>query len=485
MITITAELLNGTIRANEGGSVAGANDRRLPEWPPSPARLFAALVSGGGTGEHNRIGTDDEELRKLERATPPLIAASSLDSAPASRLQDRFVVLDTKHKNRVQEYPARKAGLVRPGDRTAPRSPYVTYCWPELELTEQEELALRRRAARVGYLGCADSPVRLGINQESPIDDRLMWRPDDDGTAPISVPYPGYLGVLDRAFEEFRGGGSPRAAGIRRVRVAYRDPQEPVMSGSATSTIWLSLDRSVGYRRVLHVGEALRGALLSSFDSSGFGTPPPLLHGHGIEPGSQHARFLPLPNVGNEYARGQIMGAAIWLPADTDPDLVEAVRVAIARVQNLHLKGGRSIGVELRDPGAVRPWTTNPRRWTTESNVFVSAFPVVHERFGKLTAANAVEVIGAWCENAGLPRPIEAMAQKPSFFDGLPRLAARDVRRSNSESYPFSNVWIRFDKTLVGPLAIGRGRSFGLGLLVPAPDSDQVDDNAKESSDDA
>jgi len=467
VITITAELLHGTIRANRADAVSGASDRLFPEWPPSPARLFAALVNGGGTGEHNRIGTNDEELHKIERATPPLIAASHSEDVPVSAIRERFVVVDAIEKNRVQEYPARTAKALRPGSRSAPRSPYITYCWPELELTNAEVSALRRRAARVGYLGSADSPVRLRINAATPRDDRSMWRPDDDGTASVSVPYPGYLGALDRAFAAFRSHASPRGVAIRRVRVSYDDPSGTMPKSTPSKVVWLSFDRSFGYRRVLQVGEALRGALLSAFEAAGFGEPPPVLHGHGVERGLQHARFLPLPNVGHEHARGQILGAAIWFPLDTDDDLFEMACVAAARIRQLRLAGGTTSAVSLRD-SAAKPWTTNPQRWTRPSRVFTSAFPVVHDRFGRVNETNAAQVVGSWCSNAGLPKPLDVAIDKGPYFAKLPRLAAREVRRTASTArHPFSHVTLTFEDPLVGPLAIGRARSFGLGLLVP------------------
>ena len=60
MISISVELLHGTFRGDPDGS---ANTGRLSrgEWPPSPARLFAALVAADGTGEACQV-TDGAEL---------------------------------------------------------------------------------------------------------------------------------------------------------------------------------------------------------------------------------------------------------------------------------------------------------------------------------------------------------------------------------------------------------------------------------------
>lgn len=468
MITITAELLHGVVRASRSETAAGSQTHSYAEWPPSPARLFAALVAGGGSGQHNRIHTDDSELLALEQAPPPLIIASAEDDVRFSTIEERYVVIDKSAKGAVQNYPARVAQVARPGDRTAPLCPFITYAWPEIELTPDELTNLRRRAARVGYLGAADSPVRLLVNQPTDEDRRVVWSPDDGGTAPVAVPYPGYLGELDRAFSRFRAGIPPRASSLRRVRVNYRPGRAPESDGPAPSVIWCQFDRGVNYRRVLAVAEALRGATMRSYDRLGFGPPPPVLDGHGLPKGSQHARFLPLPDVGHAYARGRILGAAIVLPADTPEEEVERVRVAVGMISHLRLRGGESRRIELRDLGAARPWATNPRRWLRRSVRFASAFPVVHERFGRVSESNVLDSVAPWFVNAGLPEPVSVRLSRVPFFEGLPRLEAREVWRPGStDRYPFSHIVAEFDQPLQGPFAVGRGRSFGLGLMVP------------------
>ena len=469
MISITAELLTGTVRANADDAVAGTGDRNVAEWPPSPARLFQALVAGGGSDEYNRISTDDGELRLLESATPPLIAASASEDVLTSSIQDRFVVLDDRAKNRVHEYAARVSGLIRPGDRTSPKSKYVTYLWPELEADESTLQALRMRAARVSYLGCADSPVRLMVNEETPREDRQVWKPSDTGEASVSVPYVGYLGALDRNFQAFRNGASPRAAKVRRVQVRYRSPESASVAVPSPHLIWLQFDSPFNGRRAMRVGEALRNAVLAKYDDLGLGEPPAVLHGHGLERGTQQARYIPLPDVGYRYSTGRLMGAAIWLPANTPRIVRGNVEVAAADVRDLYLEGGQSHSrVQMRDPSVSAPWTTNPRRWLQPSTRFQSALPVVHERFGKVTAGNTLDIAGQWCRNAGLPAPVEARVGRVPFAKGPARFTAHDVwREGSTKGYPFSHVSLTFGVSVTGPIAIGRGRTFGLGLLAP------------------
>ena len=95
MITITVELLHGWARA------AGASDEALMgtagtggEWPLSPARLFSALVAGGGTGKHRHVSGDDSELLSIEAAGPPTVRADPSSDVAFVPLNERFVVLD-------------------------------------------------------------------------------------------------------------------------------------------------------------------------------------------------------------------------------------------------------------------------------------------------------------------------------------------------------------------------------------------------------
>lgn len=466
MITVTVEYLHGVVRANTGEAIAGSSGDTVAEWPPSPARLFNALVAGGGTvnGRHesstNHVSDDDSELHLLEGATPPLIAADAAEVVRRTEIHPRFVVIDTRADGRVQEYAARKAGLVRPGARVSLRSRFVTFAWPELDPTEKQLNALHRRAARVGYLGCADSPVRIRFNCDSPQDGRTIWRPDDGGTTPVAVPYAGYLDALDNGFRSFLGGESPRAGRVFRARVNYQAENETPKDPEAPILIWLTFDRAVHGRQVRVVGEALQGALLSQFDRA---DAPAVLHGHDTQQGQQHARFIPLIDAGSDHSRGRLHGAVIWLPATATPLEVGEIRLAASKVGQLRIRDGKPIGVRLREGEGL--WSTNPRRWTQPSTTFATVFPAVHERFGKMS--DPLTEIGDWCEHAGVPRPVEVLKGREPFVRGAVTLSAREVWRKSTSRYPYSHVWIRFATPLAGPIVLGRGRTHGLGLLVP------------------
>src|SRR5260221_14637714 len=65
----------------------GRADGGEPEWPPSPLRLFQALVSAATDGGGRALPSDvDGALRWLERRLPPTIFAPPAGRGAAYRL---------------------------------------------------------------------------------------------------------------------------------------------------------------------------------------------------------------------------------------------------------------------------------------------------------------------------------------------------------------------------------------------------------------
>lgn len=156
MLAVEVELLLGTYRADpSGGSIT---DQGRGEWPPAPARLLAALIAADGASSGTAV-----ELEALAAAGPPVIYA---DPDPHFQpLRGRFVVVNERKLKTHQEYPARTGALVRPGERMSPRDRRVTFLYPDFDPDGPMLSALRWRAARIGYLGCADSPVAVTVNR--------------------------------------------------------------------------------------------------------------------------------------------------------------------------------------------------------------------------------------------------------------------------------------------------------------------------------
>ena len=363
MLAISVEFLHGTFRGDpDGAAVTGGLARG--EWPPSPARLFAAFVAADGTRQASRV-TDGRELFWLERLPSPAIHA---ERDPWHQvLRPRFVVEQRggPAKAAHHEYVARKGGLHRPGVRVVPGNPSVLYRW-DTETPEEGTLAsLRRRAARVGYLGTSDSPVRVRVATKMPCGSPgEVFVPDPEGDMRIGVPRPGDVKLLDRMYDDWREWG----ASVTRSqfpallhRETYRSPGGRDEMDRGEVVAWLRLRPSVSGRRMSALTALFKEAVLDRHQRV-HGEPPALLHGHGFtRPGYDLARYLALPDAGYPHSRGRIHGLALWLPPGSDRRERRQARDAARAIDTLV---GRGIEVSVEPHGGEkRPWAAHPLRW--------------------------------------------------------------------------------------------------------------------------
>ncbi len=468
MLAISVEFLHGTFRGDPDGTAKTAVLSR-GEWPPTPFRLLAAFVSADGTRDQCRVSTGDE-LTWFERLPPPTIRAAE---PWHQALRPRFVVKHTRSatKKTHQEYVGKEGAPVRPGCRVSPRHARVVYTWdttPPLPILH----ALRRRAARVGYLGCADSPARVRVMTEAP-----EQQPDDwvftpvvgvDGDLAINVPVPGDVKRLDSLFDLWRTYGADISRGhfpSLRHEVSYctlhpaqkRHPAQQRDLGEVVA--WLRIESPLSGRRVTAVTHLFKQAVLVKHQQM-YGEPPPVLHGHGFTgKGYEQARFLALPDVGFRRSRGRIHGLALWMPPGTDAVECRRARDAATAVRRI---SGEGLNVSVRLDGK-RPVAANPARWCAESRVWVTAFPAIHERHRRLDLAE----VGRWCRHAGLPEPLSFRSARGPLVHGAVDLTPVEVNRPGRPGLPYSHVEFHFPQAVRGPVVIGAGRQRGFGLCVP------------------
>ncbi len=471
MLTITARLLHGIIRAGSPDDTVMAGGQPKGEWPPSPARLFSALVAGDGTRDRCRL-TDGSELVAVEQLGAPRIYADDPGLVEWTDLRPRFVVRDERANGMSQNYPARTNIEVRPGQKASPRTPTVAYVW-DADLDGDAVAAIQVRARRIGYLGCADSPVQIAVSTEGPPDGLVEWTPGGPHAAgpavDLPVPYPGFTDQLDAAYD-----AAARRAWVPNRWERYTPAGVAREDGAPPSVIWLEFRRAVAGRRSLVVATTLREALLDLVDRRLPGRPeaagrraPWVLHGHSIPPGAGHyqlARYLPLSDVGHRHADGAIHGAAVWLPPGFDAATVEVVRAAAFDLRSL-VAPGLDVAVSPRAGGLGR-WSTHPRRWTGPCQRWFSATPAVVERGRR--GGPSVDDVRGWFEHAGHPVPAAVRVSPVPTARGVPRLHPREVHRAGKDRHPFVWLDVVFENPVEGPICVGRGRSFGMGLLAPA-----------------
>lgn len=460
MLRIGCEFLHGVYRGSGSADLALAGSEPEIEWPPSPARLFAALVAAGEGPDH--VGL----LQSLEAAAPPTIDASSFDPEDVTPLVSRYVVLDKREaRSTVQEYPLRRSVEVRPGTRLSPRDATVTYWW-DVDLDDAQFAELRRRCARVPYLGTSDSPVRMNAARST---GEGAWKPADTGSVILGVPSTGYLDELTKWHEKWKANKEPvRRSWITTRREWYAPPWATGNGNVEAARLYIRLGRPVAGRFVRVLGEALRNAAISKAEEI-LGSVPPELHGHA---GTPHARFLPLPSVGFPHADGRIRGACVVLPAGISDTVLGQLRLAIAGVERLW--AGRAFDVAVTPfDGSRRPWSSHPERWERPATKFATATPFVHERFSK--KGIGLSDLTEWCRFAGLPDPVAFAHRTVPLIRGAVNLMPHEVYRSDDRR-PYGHLFVEFSEEVRGPVSIGRLRHFGLGLLVPLSDDWRMGD---------
>lgn len=468
MLALRCRLLRETYEAER------AEAPGTPEWPPHWMRLYSALVSVA-----EPEGLDDEVLRELESLTPPEVRAS-----PRRELLETwrtaFVPTNRTEKPAHSTLPARTSAA-RTWARVAPRRPVVFFVWPDLELAERHLGTLDRLCRRVPYLGRTTSPVLLDRVDAADVLD-LGWslKPRSrGGTAArfvpeeaIRVPYAGALDELRSAHEaKYLKGqpGDPWAVGewIEYGHEVGESASGPYL-GPFDRMIVLALEgRPLDGRLATRLTTALRRAVRSRAPGD-----IPAIHGHHAGDQAQIS-FAALPFAGSEHADGHMLGLALILPRKLPKsDLAVVARALPREGGSMDLTCG-SLGVlRLRRLSPLdllrRSWSLRPERWRGPTAEWVTAYPIVFDRYLK-RRDDPEQALRQTIERSGYPPPLEIQISRYPLLPGALDLAPSDtIRRKGEQGFkPYRHARIRFDRPLEGPVVIGSMRHYGLGLCVP------------------
>ncbi len=210
MVAITLRFLSGRFHATPWGS--HVNEGAL-EWPPSPWRLFRALIA---TRHRKRPDIPDHILRDL---------LSALTDPPVFSLPPATVAHTRHYMARYR--PGKSDMVLDTFVRLSPHEP-VVMAWPDAMLTPKQVEALSGLLSVLGYFGRAESWVEAEVHAEwSGIPNCL---PAEAGAAPhghrVEV-----LGVLPPAeYDVWRAAEAERALETelhKRQRTASDKGKDP------------------------------------------------------------------------------------------------------------------------------------------------------------------------------------------------------------------------------------------------------------------
>lgn len=468
-------------RANVGAVEARVHDektRLLAITAPAERKAVEKRIAS----EEKKLGKETEKLKKAEAKLSEFVKAQlAIDPSPS----------DKTLKTAVALMPERRTRQVRTFPVVVPETSTFAFLWPDADPTPHRS-ALLQLCARVTRLGRSSSLVRCNI-VDGDLSPTLV--PSDDGDTVLRVVGPGQLERLDRAFAYHRGVESRvLPARPQRYRSTFAVAASTSFAESVFSADWIIFERVGGSRpltsRATDLARALRGALLEQHGTTGL---PATLSGHAAEGATTqpHVAFVPLPFVGNDYADGSLMGCALVLPRDLPGNDRELLLRLVAKWERdrsddrgyLTLAGGTLPPFRVRRVEVSAKKSLAPYLWCRPTRRFITATPIALDRNpGKLrsnqdgTARKAALEAQQSISDASLRivgvRPTSVEVSLAPLLSGAQHVREFLPWPGRPGRTPRVRVHadIRFNEPVCGPLLLGAGRYFGLGLCLPVED---------------
>ncbi len=447
----------------------------------------------------------------LADAEASMIAKRDTDKLRKSIEKQSIALLDLQERDHAPETSPTKAALVQatrmlPEHRTkqarmfpsvSPHEPVVYLVWssslgPDVRSTLD---TLARRVVRIGH---SSSLVTCCFIDDAP-EPSLV--PRNDGATVLRVAGPGQIQRLIDAHTRHRE-VEPRVLPCRFQR--YGPPprsNDRHLPRSVFSDEWIVLRQIAGPRFSMTLATEVTQAFRAALMSHAADPLPEVLSGHQVngDPSeTAHMAAVALPFVGSLHATGAILGVAIVPPRS----LSESDRLAILRALGtweqtardrlqdeeieappLELRLGARGVIELERVVWGVPPLINLRAttWCHAARSWLSATPVALDRNpGKLYSADpatslaayesAGEIIATSCERVGLPRPVRVEVLPSVTMPGVAKARTfppfpADARKPQRVKV---HAFLEFDRPVVGPVLLGAGRYYGLGLFRPA-----------------
>jgi CRISPR-associated protein Csb2 len=486
-----------------------------PEWPPSPARLFQALIAGAAKG--NAVSADDRAaLAWLEQLSPPVI------SAPAARRGRGFKNyvpnndLDAVGGDPGRVSEIRTAKLVRPRLFDA-REPLL-YAWrfDQGETHAKRICAMAQLLYQLGRgidMAWARGEIIEGREVESRIAENrgAVYRPSNQGDGMLlSCPLEGSLESLELRYEQTRA----RLARAGGKATLFSQPPQPRFASipydSPPDRKLFDLRKEADFApwplaRVAALVETVRDRAAASLKDAlpnEAGIVERILVGRGAEEADKAARIriLPLPSIGTPHVVSSVRRVLIEIPANcplSDDDVAWAFSGRdVIDPETAEIKATL---VFSDDDGMLRHYGIDERSYRAWQTVTPAALPIsaarrridpaklsqelrkghvdpaLMEAKGSQERAHEEQRARAYVvqalRHAGVIVPPENIRVQREPFASNGARAEAFARAPRFVKERLWHVEVTFRDAVRGPLAIGDGRYLGLGIMRPVRDA--------------
>ena len=454
------------------------------EWPPSPFRLYQAMIAGYAV--HRRGDPAFEAaMRHLETLPPPTIFAPEAErgapvaaAVPNNDGDKVLVILDRAGR---RNDPDILAGILAKARTEAARlktirvrrtwrfDGAVIYDWEAGADTPPHLEALRAIAASVTAVGHgidtavarAELPDRPG-----PVPG-FRHAPAPAGRREMDIPWPGAFDALEDRYRRARSfagdvGKAPEAPRRRARYASDRDPP-PIRRAAFLLRAPDGGPFSVEGVRAMEVAAMARHAIAGAAGRAGLDARTVSeLMGHG---GAGRIRVHPLPNAGHLHADGRVRRAMLTAPESVAEDVWLDVLSRLAGAE-LVPEGERAPAAVLspapEDDPVVARYCGVAAAWTTATPVVL---PGHDSRRGKPRPDRAARRL---LRHAGIAEALaESAAMEPAGRLAGSDRPARYLRPRHLAAWPCRHMSIRWRRPVAGPIVLGAGAGYGLGLFMP------------------
>lgn len=499
-----------SVRLHEG-RYHGAGD-----WPPSPARLFQALVAGAASGA-KLPEKFVEALVWLEREKPPLIAAPAvrLGQAVSAFVPNNDLDAHGGDPARVSEIRVGKVIRPRHFDPAMP----ILYLWrfsPEAN-AERHAHEVCEGAAKLYQLGRG---VDFAWAQGEVVDDGEAdatlsayrghtWSPNNGGDGfTLLCPDNGSMKSLAGRFDALRERFRIVGEGKRKMQ-QFAQPPKPYFRQVAYNIpqTFLLFDirsdhdngrfASEATERVVKLTENTRnlaaGRLKRALPNEVSLIDRVFICSDATEADkAQRIRITPLPSIGHQHTDSSIRRLLIEVPSDC-PISAADIAWAFSNLDLVDPDTGEISGllVAADDRGMLRHYGIGTEeRWRVWRTVTPAALPqraarrrieprqIQQEAKGGAERlreeAAAGSAVRQALRRAGVTAAVESVRLQREPFDAKGDRAEAFAPGTRFTKERLWHVEISFARPVQGPLLIGDGRYLGLGLMAPVRQTEGV-----------
>lgn len=509
-----------------GVSFAAGNTEDETEWPPHPDRFFLAMVSAWSCDEDP---AEASALRWIESLGSPTVHVPSdvgkrnayksyvpatgnaelLEGKSSSKKDARSgkgymgdkAILDIKSQvfRQHRYFPA----AIMPDDSRS-----VWFSWKLDESMPQPIDDLRSLSYKVSSLGHPSSLVRVAVHEKEPPENlRTYVTVANQETVDVFLrcPHPGRFDEVCSGFKEackqVGTDETARSAVMWHPKKAkedkYRIKTDVVEPSGWYGSDWIVLEFSRGsFVPELVAFPILANALKNAILSHCQDPIPESISGHkpNKKPSENpHMAIVPLANSGWEHSNGDIKGIGIIMP--TKDRIGAGDRSALERTVDVFLENrhkltfGRAGETCLRRPQNSTMKSLDVGRYVGVGKEWVTVTPIVPDGHYKDRPKHRYpDMIARSCVRMGLPEPELIHVSKqpyvtgsyPAYFDNVDKAnhtrktdsthlqlrGWRYPRRGRFDGLGLVHARIMFGVPVRGPIVLGRGRHYGLGLCM-------------------